>query len=98
VISFIRGLSSRSIAVAFGVIFVIALLAALFPPLYLAASGIRAAIFGVPFALAYWIFDAALIGLALWAYYGIEFVRGELDDEVIETVAVGPEEAQKVLA
>ena len=97
-IPFIRGLSSRSIAVAFGVFFVVALLGALFPPFYLAASGVRAAILGVPFALAYWIIDSAMCGLALWVYYAIEHIRGELDDEVIPTVADGPEAAQEVLA
>ncbi|NAZ78201.1 hypothetical protein GTQ99_22725 [Kineococcus sp. T13] len=58
------------------------LLAALFPPLYLAASGIRGGFLGMPFSIAYWILDALVIGLALWAKYAIEDVRGELDEEI----------------
>jgi len=84
VISFIRRLSSRSIAAAFGVVFAIALAMALFPPFYLAASGVRTPILGVPFSLAYWIIDALIMGLGLWGYYGLEFVRGELGDEIAE--------------
>ena len=95
---FIRGLSSRSIAVAFAVVFGGALLAALLPPLYLAASGVRATVVGVPFAIAYWVIDALVLGLGLWAYYALEHVRGELDDEDIDTVADGAESAQVALS
>lgn len=77
----IRSLSSRSIQIGFGSIYAVALILALFPPAYLAASGVATPIFGIPFAIAYWIFDALLVGLALWALYAIEDIRGELDDE-----------------
>jgi hypothetical protein len=83
--------------VAFGVVFAVALALALFPPLYLSASGSQASVLGIPFALAYWIIDAALLGLGLWGYYALEHIRGELDDDVVETIADGPEAAQEVL-
>ncbi|AOT05811.1 hypothetical protein [Arthrobacter sp. U41] len=78
---YIRGLSSRAIYTAFGVAYGLALVMALFPPLYLSASGVATPILGIPFAIAYWIFDALLVGLALWALYAAEDIRGELDDE-----------------
>ncbi|GAA1279121.1 hypothetical protein GCM10009609_48200 [Pseudonocardia aurantiaca] len=79
--SYIRSLPSAAIETAFGIVYAVSLLMALFPPLYLAASGVRASVLGIPVAIAYWIADAALIGLALWAKYAIEDVRGELDEE-----------------
>ena len=83
-ISFIRRLGSRSIAAAFGVVFAVALAMALFPPFYLAASGVRTPVLGIPFSMAYWIIDALIVGLGLWGYYGLELVRGELGDELVE--------------
>lgn len=80
--SFIRSLPSSTIQTTFGVIYAITLLAAMFPPLYLAASGIRVSVLGLPFSIAYWIVDATVIGLALWAKYAIEDVRGELDEAI----------------
>ena len=80
--SYIRNLPSTVIDTAFGIVYGATLLAALFPPLYLAASGIRGGVLGMPFSIAYWIVDALVIGLALWAKYAIEDVRGELDEEI----------------
>lgn len=79
----IRNLSSRSIDVTFGVVYALTLLAAIFPPLYLASSGVRTSVLGMPFAISYWLIDAAVLGLALWAKYLIEDIRGELDEEIV---------------
>lgn len=88
--SYIRSLPSAAIETAFGIVYAVTLLMALFPPLYLAASGVRAAVLGIPVAVLYWIVDAALIGLALWAKYAIEDVRGELDEELDTTPETTP--------
>ena len=80
--SWIRSLPSSALSTAFGTVYGITLLAALFPPLYLAASGARSTVLGLPFSLAYWILDALVIGLALWAKFHVEDVRGELDEEL----------------
>jgi len=84
--AYIRSLPSSAIDLAFGITYGITLLLALFPPLYLAASGSRTSVLGMPFSLSYWILDALLIGLALWAKYAVEDVRGELD-EVLDVAA-----------
>lgn len=77
----IRQLSRRSINTGFGVVYGFALLMALFPPLYLAASGTRApVILGIPFSIMYWILNASLVGVSLTALFAIESVRGEADD------------------
>lgn len=83
----IRGLSRRSIVTFFGALYAVALLFALFPPLYLWGSGIRFDILGVPFAVMYWIINAALLGLTLTAFYIVEDIRGELDDDSLEPLA-----------
>lgn len=78
---FIKSLDRRVITTAFGIVYAVALLMALFPPFYLAASGTRdPLILGIPFALFYWILNAALVGIALSALYLVERVRGESDD------------------
>lgn len=81
---FVRGLSRRSIVIFFGALYAVALLFAIFPPLYLWGSGIRYAIFGLPFAISYWIIDALILGLTLAAFYVVEDIRGELDDDSLE--------------
>lgn len=84
---YIRGLSRRSIVVFFGSLYAISLLFALFPPLYLWGSGIRFAILGIPFAIMYWIVNALILGLTLTAFYVVEDIRGELDDDALEPTA-----------
>ena len=79
--SFIRGLPRRTIVGFFGTLYALALLFALFPPLYLWGSGIRASVLGVPFAIMYWIINALVLGLTLTAFYVVEDIRGELDDD-----------------
>nr|WSY56269.1 hypothetical protein OG999_43080 [Streptomyces sp. NBC_00886] len=81
--TFVQGLPPAAIKTAFGVVYAITLLMALCPPLYLAASGVRTTVLGIPFSVFYWIADAAITGLALWAMYAVESIRGELDEEII---------------
>ena len=76
---FIRGLSRRSIVGFFGTLYAVALLFALFPPLYLWGSGIRVDVLGIPFAIMYWIINALVLGLTLTEFYVVEDIRGELD-------------------
>lgn len=84
---FIRGLSRRSIVIFFGTLYAIALLFAIFPPLYLWGSGSSAVVLGIPFAVMYWIIDALVLGLTLAAFYIVEDIRGELDDDSLEPLA-----------
>jgi hypothetical protein len=85
--AFVRGLGRRSVVIFFGTLYAVALLFTLFPPLYLWGSGIAFPILGIPFAIMYWIIDAALLGLTLAAFYVVEDIRGELDDDAVEPVA-----------
>jgi hypothetical protein len=82
----VRALSRRSILTFFGTLYALALLFALFPPLYLWGSGISIEILGIPFAIMYWIIDAFALGLTLTAFYIVEDIRGELDDDSLEPV------------
>ncbi len=84
---FIRGLSRRSIVIFFGTLYAVALLFAIFPPLYLWGSGSSFEILGIPFAIVYWIIDALVLGLTLAAFYIVEDIRGELDDDSLEPLA-----------
>lgn len=83
---FIKGLSRRSIVGFFGTLYALALLFALFPPLYLWGSGIRTEVLGIPFAIMYWIINALVLGLTLTAFYVVEDIRGELDDDSTEPI------------
>lgn len=87
--AFIQGLSRRSIATFFGALYAVALLFALFPPLYLWGSGSRFDVLGIPFAIMYWVIDALVLGLTLTAFYIVEDIRGELDDDSLEPLAEG---------
>ncbi|CAN5303418.1 hypothetical protein BH11ACT7_BH11ACT7_40070 [soil metagenome] len=87
---FIRGLSRRSIVGFFGTLYAVALVFALFPPLYLWGSGIRVDVLGIPFAIMYWIFNALVLGLTLTAFYVVEDIRGELDDDSTEHDSTDP--------
>jgi len=87
--AYIRGLGRRSIVIFFGTLYAVALLFALFPPLYLWGSGSRFEILGIPFAIMYWIIDAVVLGLTLTAFYVVEDIRGELDDDSLEPLAEG---------
>ncbi|MDT4999741.1 MAG: hypothetical protein QOK12_1846 [Mycobacterium sp.] len=82
----VRALCRRSILTFFGTLYALALLLALFPPLYLWGSGISFEILGIPFAIMYWIIDAFALGLTLTAFYIVEDIRGELDDDSLEPV------------
>ena len=77
---FIRGLSRRTVLTFFGSVYAVALLFALFPPLYLWGSGIATPVLGIPFSIMYWIVDGVVLGLGLWGLYVVEDIRGELDE------------------
>jgi len=77
---FIRGRSRRSIVISFSPSMPSRWLFALFPPLYLAGSGIRTPVLGIPFSIMYWVLDWAVLGLGLWGFYHVENIRGELDE------------------
>ncbi|WP_051574986.1 hypothetical protein [Mycobacterium sp. URHB0044] len=81
---FIKALDRRTIVMFFGALYAAALVFALFPPLYLWASGTRVEILGIPFAIMYWIINAVVLGLTLTAFYAVESIRGELDDDTTE--------------
>ena len=87
--AFIQGLNRRSIVTFFGALYAVALLFALFPPLYLWGSGSRFEVLGIPFAIMYWVIDALVLGLTLTAFYIVEDIRGELDDDSLEPLAEG---------
>ena len=80
---FIRNLSRRTVVVVFGGVYILALLFALFPPLYLWASGMDTLVLGIPFAVMYWLIDALVLGLGLWGLYVVEDIRGEMDEDFL---------------
>lgn len=80
--NFIRGLDPHTIRVVFGAIYLATLAMALFPPFYLASSGVSTLVFGLPWSVTYWLLDALILGLALWALYVVEDIRGELDEDL----------------
>lgn len=77
---YIRSRKRRTIMIFFGSIYGLALVMAIFPPFYLAASGIDTLILGLPFSILYWILDVLILGFGIWAFYLIEDLRGELDE------------------
>lgn len=79
--SAIRAMSSRTKMTIFWLLFGASILLAVFPPLYLAGSGIDSLILGVPFSVAYWIFDALLATGAVWLLWVFENIRGEVGEE-----------------
>lgn len=78
----IRAMSGRTKNAIFGTLFALCLLAAVFPPFYLSASGSTELVFGIPLSAAYWIIDALVLGLSVWALYIVESIRGEIVDDV----------------
>ena len=78
---FVRRLSPRSIGLFFGAVYLLALLMAIFPPFYFAASGVATRVAGIPFAIAYWIIIFLLVSFGLLGLYLVEDMRGELDEE-----------------
>lgn len=85
--SAIRAMSSRTKMTIFWLLFGASILLAVFPPLYLAGSGIDSPILGVPFSVAYWIFDALLATGAVWLLWTFENIRGEVGEEPEEVAA-----------
>lgn len=82
---FIRGLSFRQVAIFFGVLYAIALVVALFPPLYLYASGRSYAVLGLPLTAWYWLLVPVITTFSMWGLYLVEGIRGELDLEFHDT-------------
>ncbi|XVQ06846.1 hypothetical protein ACQP1W_29875 [Spirillospora sp. CA-255316] len=79
--SAIRSMSSGTKMGIFWMFYGASVLLAIAPPLYLAGSGRSGIVLGIPFSVAYWIFDALLAVGAVWLLWIFENIRGELDDE-----------------
>lgn len=77
----IQNMSSRTKNTVFGSIYAVLVLAAVFPPLYFSASGNGTLILGAPLAMWYWIADFVLLVMMMFALYGVESIRGEVDIE-----------------
>lgn len=77
----IQNMSSRTKNTVFGSIYAVLVLAAVFPPLYFSASGNGTLILGAPLAMWYWIADFVLLVVMMFALYGVESIRGEVDIE-----------------
>jgi hypothetical protein len=85
--SAIKAMSSRTKLAIFWLLFGSSILLAVAPPLYLAGSGISTPILGVPFSVAYWIFDALLATGAVWLLWVVENIRDEVGEEPGEVSA-----------
>jgi hypothetical protein len=73
-------MSSRTKNAIFGTVFAFCVLLAIFPPFYLWATREGAPqILGLPFSVAYMLFDALLLTVAVAVLYRVEDVRGELE-------------------
>lgn len=78
--SAVQQVSSSTKNALFGTIFVFCILLAVAPPLYL--WGTRAGapqVLGMPFSVAYMLFDAIVLTIAVAVLYWVEDVRGELE-------------------
>jgi hypothetical protein len=75
----VRGMSSRTKHWLFGSVFGLCFVMAVAPPLYLWGDRQDPEILGLPFGVAYMLFDAVLLTAAVGALYWIEDIRGEVD-------------------
>lgn len=73
------GMSGSAKNALFGGLFALVLVLAIFPPLYLWAGRVNAHVLGVPFSVAYMMFDAILVTALIAVLYVVEDARGELD-------------------
>jgi hypothetical protein len=80
--TYIRARSRRQVLIFFGIAYAILALMAMFPPLYLATSGIRTAVLGMPFTLFYWTLNGVLVFVLILGLNIVERIRGELDPEL----------------
>lgn len=71
----------RMRTIVFGTYFALLLAMALFPPFYLSVSGQSSLVAGIPLPFVYWIGNALLVGLGVWALYAVESISGELPEE-----------------
>jgi hypothetical protein len=67
--------------IVFGVYFFLLLMMALFPPFYLSVSGSPALVLGIPLPIFYWMSNAVLLGLGVWALYVVEGMSGDLSED-----------------
>lgn len=88
--SIILNMSATVKNTVFAVLYLIPLVAAVFPPLYLVASGRSGLFLGAPFTVWYWLFDGLFLGLVIWALYCVEELRGEVEFDNIDSLD-GPE-------
>lgn len=63
----------------FGGLYVVAAALAVFPPFYIWAGRVDGAVLGLPFSIAYLLFDALLVTAVIVGLYLFEKRRGELD-------------------
>jgi hypothetical protein len=80
----IKSCSRRSVVTFFGVLYLLTLFFAMYPPLYRWRSIVDFDILGLPFATMYWLADALVLVLGLWAFYKVAELRGELDDDLLK--------------
>ena len=73
--------------IAFWLLFGASILLAIAPPLYLAGSGVAAAVLGMPVSVGYWIVDALLAVAAVWLAWIVENIRDEVGEEPVEVDA-----------
>ena len=85
----IMNMSKRTKNIVFGTAYAVLVLAAVFPPLYFSASGNGTLFLGAPVAMWYWIADFAALIVLMFALYGVESVRGEIDCEPATVPAGG---------
>jgi hypothetical protein len=78
--SAVQQMSSKTKNAIFGSVFVFCVLLAVAPPFYL--WGTRAGapqVLGIPFSVAYMLFDVIVLTVAVGVLYWVEDVRGELE-------------------
>lgn len=80
----LRKLSLKQLIALFAVPYVIVCLMALFPPLYLWASGSTGLFLGMPVVMWYWLVIPIVCTLVTWILFLVEGVRGELDLELAD--------------
>lgn len=87
----LKNLKSQHLWIAVWVLFFGTFFVAVFPPIYMLASGVRETIFGIPGAIAFWIFDTLVLMIAMTFFYYVEHVRGDLDECIDESLTEATE-------
>jgi hypothetical protein len=82
---FARSLSPRAITGWSASLYAVVVTMVLFPPLYLAVSGLGTPVIaGLPFVVFYYILNAVILAVGLVLLFHIEDARGELDESRLE--------------